>query len=375
MKSGHTKIMKTTRKRSLVATALAGGLAVTAVITSTAMAGTADKKVITPPEPADKWEVLLAIPGWLAGVEGDIGLDGRTSAVQIGFGTIRPHLDMAASLRGEVRKGRFGAQMDFIYMSLSDGVGGSGMVQNLHVRIDQLQPDLGVSYRLVEGKRGWVDARAGFRYTNLFQSVTVFPNHAGIQAASTQLVDTASTLAGDALRSRVSQIVNDKLSDLSGQSPTLPMGPLGGQVSDAIRDRVQAIIDSRKAEIAAAIASGVQPTIAAAKARLSNEISQELTGSLNTQVSRTDDWFDPYVGLRARYNFNEKFYFLAKADIGGFGVGSDLTWQASGSFGWEINRRVFVEAGYRCLYVDYQGNGFTYNTYTKGAEITFGVRF
>jgi hypothetical protein len=34
-----------------------------------------------------------------------------------------------------------------------------------------------------------------------------------------------------------------------------------------------------------------------------------------------------------------------------------------------------VEAGYRCLYVDYQGNGLTYNAYTKGAEITFGVRF
>jgi hypothetical protein len=341
----------------------------------TALAGTADKKVIIPSEPADKWEILMAIPGWLAGVEGDIGISGHTSAVDIGFDTIRPRLDMAASLRGEVRKGRFGAQMDFIYMSLSDGIGGSGMVQNLHVRMDEVQTDFGVSYRLVEGKRGWVDARAGFRYTNLFQCVTVFPNQSAIQATSTQLVDTASTLAGNALRSRVSQIVNDKLSDLSGQRPTLPIGPLGGQVSDAVRDRVQTIIDSRKAEIAAAIASGVQPAIAAAKARLSNEISQALTSNLNTQVSRTDDWFDPYVGLRARYNFTEKFYFLAKADIGGFGVGSDLTWQASGSFGWQINRTVFVEAGYRCLYTDYQGNGLTYNAYTKGAEITFGVRF
>jgi len=346
-----------------------------AIGATTALAGTSDKKVVTPPEPADKWEVLLSMPAWVAGINGDVGINNLVSHVDLGAQNLIPHIDMAASFRGEVRKGRFGAQADFLYMSLSDGIGGTGIIQDLHVRLDEILTDFGVSYRLFEGKRGWVDARAGFRYTNIFQSLTVFPSPSGIQAASSQLVDAASALVGDALRNQVSQIVNGKLSDLAGQRPTLPEGPLGGLLPGTIRDQIQAIIDARKAALVAAIQSGVQSQIAAAKANLTNQISQALNSALNTQVSRTDDWFDPYVGLRARYNFNDKFYFLAKTDIGGFGVGARLTWQASGAFGWEINQRVFAEAGYRYLYTDYKGNGLTYDVATQGAEITIGIRF
>jgi len=347
-----------------------------AISATAAFAGESDKKIITPAEPADKWEVLLSMPGWIAGIEGNIGINGLVSPVDVAAKTIVPRIDMAASLRGEVQNGRFGAQADFLYLSLSDGIGGRDLVQALHVRMDEILADFGVSYRLVEGKRGWVDARAGFRYTNIFQSITVFPNAANIQTASNQIVDAASTLAGNALRSQVSQIISGKLSDLNGGgATTLPVGPLAGQVPSDIQNNIQGIIDAHGPEIAAAIQSGIQTRIAAAKASLANDISQALNTRLNTQRSRTDDWFDPYVGLRARYNFNDKFYFLAKTDIGGFGVGSRLTWQASGAFGWQINRRVFAEAGYRYLYTDYKGNGLTYDVATQGAEITFGIRF
>jgi len=87
---------------------------------------------------------------------------------------------------------------------------------------------------------------------------------------------------------------------------------------------------------------------------------------------------DPYVGFRGRYNFCEKFYFLAKADIGGFGVGSDLTWEASAALGCQLTKNIFAEAGYRYLAVDYhQGgqNGLTYDVRTQGAEVTLGINF
>jgi opacity protein-like surface antigen len=350
-------------------------LSLLAISAATALAGTADKKVITPPEPADKWEVLLSMPGWIAGFGGDVGIGNLVSNVDLPTNKLIPHIDMAASFRGEVRKGRFGAQADVLYLSLSDGIGGSGMVQKLDVRLDEILTDFGLNYRLIEGRRGWVDVIAGFRYTNVFQRETLHPNAANIQTASTELVDAASRLAGTALRNAVSDIVNGKLEDLRGRDPNFPIGPLGGRLPEAVRERVQAIIDARKAELTAAIASNVQPRIDAAKARLSNELSQTLNDKLDTRFSRTDDWFDPYVGLRARYNLNEKFYVTTRADIGGFGVGSDLTWQVAGAVGCQLSSRIFAEAGYRYLYVDYNSGGLVWDVATRGAEITIGINF
>jgi len=62
-------------------------------------------------------------------------------------------------------------------------------------------------------------------------------------------------------------------------------------------------------------------------------------------------------------------------DIGGFGVGSQLTWQGYGALGCQFTQRIYSEVGYRYLYVDYQHDGFVYDTATRGAQITVGVVF
>jgi hypothetical protein len=41
-------------------------------------------------------------------------------------------------------------------------------------------------------------------------------------------------------------------------------------------------------------------------------------------------WLDPLVGLRLRHHFSPATELVLRADIGGFGAGSDLTWQAMG---------------------------------------------
>ncbi len=245
----------------------------------------------------------------------------------------------------------------------------------LDVRLDQIQTDFGVSYRVLEGKRGWVDARAGFRYTNIFQRLTLHPDEDAIKDVSTRLVDNAATLAGQALRDAISKAIDSKLADLGGQRPTLPDGPLAGRLPGVVRDKIASIIDQRRAELAAAIASNLQPRIDAAKAKLAKDIANALTEKLDTRFSRTDAWFDPYVGFCARYNLCEKIYLIGKADIGGFGVGSDLTWQASAALGYQLSRNLFAEAGYRFLAVDYHQNGFTYNVRTQGAEVVLGITF
>jgi hypothetical protein len=77
-----------------------------------------------------------------------------------------------------------------------------------------------------------------------------------------------------------------------------------------------------------------------------------LKSQLDRSLDRTDDCFDPYIGLGARYNFSTAFYLTGKADVGGSGVGSDITTEVSGAFGCQITRNILSEIGYRYLYTD-----------------------
>src|SRR3954468_16868512 len=74
---------------------------------------------VTETEP---WHFNLGIPGWLAGVSGDIGLKGISSDVDVDFGQILRHIDWATSLSAEVRKGRLGFYGDLLYLEASDAL-------------------------------------------------------------------------------------------------------------------------------------------------------------------------------------------------------------------------------------------------------------
>lgn len=64
--------------------------------------------------------------------------------------------------------------------------------------------------------------------------------------------------------------------------------------------------------------------------------------------------------MRTRYNFTDHCYAVARADISGFGVGSDLSWQAQYPESYQFNPRVTLELGYRHLQMDYTSGGFTH---------------
>src|SRR5262245_733759 len=83
-----------------------------------------------------------------------------------------------------------------------------------------------------------------------------------------------------------------------------------------------------------------------------------LTRSGSRAVARSDtlEWVDPFVVFHLRHQLapGNELQFLS--DIGGFGVGSDLTWQLFGGYSfdfgvWQSTLRGVV--GYRALAVDY----------------------
>lgn len=64
-------------------------------------------------------------------------------------------------------------------------------------------------------------------------------------------------------------------------------------------------------------------------------------------------WLDPIVGARAKAPVGKGWSVEGYGDIGGFGVGCDLTWMLQGRVNWQISRVVGAGLGYRALYQDY----------------------
>jgi hypothetical protein len=79
-------------------------------------------------------------------------------------------------------------------------------------------------------------------------------------------------------------------------------------------------------------------------------------------VARSGDleWVDPVVGLRVRHQIAPGKNLRLEGDIGGFGAGSEFSWQAVGVYSFQtqcLGMPLIADLGYRALYVDYSENG------------------
>jgi len=128
---------------------------------------------------------------------------------------------------------------------------------------------------------------------------------------------------------------------------------------------------------------------------VSANVGLDITGSVNVPllglsqvgqlaVDRTGDlnWVDPLVGLRVRQRLTSDDEFQLKGDIGGFGAGSKISWQAFGGYthNFEFNGlNCSGMIGYRALEVDYsRGGGVNQsglNAVLQGPIVGLGVRF
>jgi hypothetical protein len=90
-------------------------------------------------------------------------------------------------------------------------------------------------------------------------------------------------------------------------------------------------------------------------------------------VSETKSWVDPLLILRGRVDMGSGFSLLGYGDIGGFDVGSRLTWGLMGLVQYRFNDWIEGAAGYRHLYIDYDNDGFIWKGSLSGPII--GVRF
>ena len=363
-----------------------------------------DSKEIAPPPTitqSEPWHFSIAAPGWMPGMDGTVGLRGIDANVDIGFDDILHNLDMIFAMRAEASKGPFGIFGELIYMSLSDSAEVNGLINKADVRVDQYLVDGALSWRVIDKPRGSLDLVAGTHYTNLYERLTLQANTPAINDASAQFVDNVS----DHLRDRLNQDISNSGfinalkttigadiasridNSLGGEqrSPTVPIAPLDGRIREEVAQLVERFIQAKEVALQAQIdalkltgaarRAAVDQAINAAKAQITQQLARRLETRLNQAFSRGDYWFDPYVGLRGRYNFNKVFYTGVRGEIGGFGVGSDLMWEVEGVIGINLTHCIFTEVGYRALSVDYENDGLLFDTITHGPQITTGITF
>lgn len=86
-------------------------------------------------------------------------------------------------------------------------------------------------------------------------------------------------------------------------------------------------------------------------------------------------WFDPIVGVKGKYHFAPDWYAIGYGDIGGFGLGSDLTFQLYGGIGWKPTDNISLELGYRYFDTDYSDGGFVWDVALSGPQATLKINF
>ena len=390
----------------LAATTAAGFLTAPAA----ARAGTASpdpkntvSQPVTPPDD-DGLKITLWSYGWLAGLEGTTGVKGLTSEVDVPFRKILDHLDMTASLNIEAQKGRWGGWIDGMYLKVSAGGNTPDpLLDNVSLTLEQVAAEAAIFYRVWEGGRGSFDVYGGARYMRMHGELNLSLSDEGVQdvtqALSARIVDTIvagakSKAAGvvAANRPKVAAQLADKAQDVldrAGQivdaHPTLIAAI---KSSDRLRAALRNVAEARLDEQAAAAqgqVAAVQAKVAAARAaakkavaraekQLATELERTVRETVPTQVSASADWVDPFIGARFRWNVNDRFYVTAKADVGGFGISSDLTWQVYGAVGFDINDSTTLELGYKHMAVDYTRAGFTNDVTTSGAYLALGLK-
>jgi hypothetical protein len=98
------------------------------------------------------------------------------------------------------------------------------------------------------------------------------------------------------------------------------------------------------------------------------------------EASTSETWVDPIIVMRTQNYITEKLFWQLRGDLGGFGIGSDFTWQAQANVGYRFSKLFQASVGYRYLAIDYnneeQGSDrLLYDIDTYGGVVRLGFNF
>lgn len=107
--------------------------------------------------------------------------------------------------------------------------------------------------------------------------------------------------------------------------------------------------------------------------KVSPDLALIVRDAVVRRANPDESWFDPVIGARTSVQLSPRWSLSAYGDVGGFGMSSDLTYQALGAVSYAFNDRWALSAGWRHYAVDYEEDGFVYDVTQSGPIM--GVTF
>jgi hypothetical protein len=91
--------------------------------------------------------------------------------------------------------------------------------------------------------------------------------------------------------------------------------------------------------------------------------------------SGSADWVDPWIGARERIPIGGAWSAILRGDVGGFGVGSEFSWQAILGVRAACGDHVLVDVGYRALGIDYEDKDLSFDAVVHGPVVGLAITF
>jgi hypothetical protein len=273
----------------------------------------------SPETPKSEWSFAFTPYAWAIGMYGDFTAKGITTNVSANTIDLLGSTNSLYGFMGnfEARKREYALYLDVVYSFMSGGT--SGSVQRTPF------------------PRVQVSRSANFNW-------------------STQLLIAEGAFAFEFLR--------------AGASSGNAEGVSGGWTS-----AIDAIVGVRYWHAETNASLGVNTNVSLNAPRLSYDASRRVATAATGGMS----WADPFIGLRLRQGLAPRHGIDVETDVGGFGVGSQFSWQLRAGYTYQFSTGNVSWAaliGYRALYVNYvNGNGDGLNAVLGGPILGLTAKF
>jgi len=131
--------------------------------------------------------------------------------------------------------------------------------------------------------------------------------------------------------------------------------------------------------VALDLLGGVRVWVVSTDLDLKVSIPDPVLDGLERSFGETHSWADPVLGARATVDLTRRLHLIARGDIGGFHIASDLTSEMWANLVYDFGffgHDAFAGLGYRAIYLDYDDDGgFLIQSWMHGPTLGVGLRF
>lgn len=103
------------------------------------------------------------------------------------------------------------------------------------------------------------------------------------------------------------------------------------------------------------------------------EFETELSGVFNGSADSSNTWVDPVIGVRYRYNIDDKWQIFSRGELGA--GDSSVTWDAMLGIDYVLSDHWTFGAGYRSIGLDFSSSEADYNIQLNGPIISASYTF